>query len=206
MPAKLPGEMSCGDANRPQSDQADRHTEATRTGRYEHIRRYLTGAEPAAGRRRRRTRHGADVNRPAGEEDAIGYLRTRQIALTSACCSGTPMAQVTHRSRPSSRPCPTGRQIWRGTSTPRSPPTRAGDSAVECQEPGGKLLRPGVSALLAVLGWLRHRHRVSGPFQSVGVATMRTRYLRPATCVKLRCRGPAVGAVRCNCFAVGGCV
>ena len=220
MPAKLPGEMSCEDANRPQSDQADRHTEATRTGRYEHIRRYpylmtgkrvigerelrdsvwgsrcviglsigairaarqdadpgrryrlagllrcgicgrraescwsngrsayrcrhghssasapdpgrprnlyiredrilphlpalhllLAGAEPAAGRRRRRTRHGADVNRPAGEEDAIGYLRTRQIALTSACCSGTPMAQVTHRSRPSSRPCPTGRQI-----------------------------------------------------------------------------------------------
>ena len=27
--------------------------------------------------------------------------------------------------------CPTGRPIWRGTSTPRSPPTRAGDSAVE---------------------------------------------------------------------------
>jgi len=31
-----------------------------------------------------------------------------------ACCSGTPMAQVTHRSRPSSRPCPTAGQSGAG--------------------------------------------------------------------------------------------
>jgi hypothetical protein len=42
----------------------------------------LTGAEPSARRRRRRTRHGADVNRPASGEDVIGYLRARQITLT----------------------------------------------------------------------------------------------------------------------------
>ncbi len=35
----------------------------------------LTGTGPAAGRRRRRTRHGADVNRPASDEDVISYLR-----------------------------------------------------------------------------------------------------------------------------------
>ena len=42
----------------------------------------LTGAEPSAGHRRRRTRHGADVNRPASGEDVIGYLRARRITLT----------------------------------------------------------------------------------------------------------------------------
>jgi hypothetical protein len=43
----------------------------------------VTGAEPAAGRQRRRTRHGADVvNRPASGEDVIGYLRVRQVTLT----------------------------------------------------------------------------------------------------------------------------
>jgi hypothetical protein len=42
----------------------------------------MTGAEPAATRRRRRTRRGADVHRPASDEDVIGYLRTRQITLT----------------------------------------------------------------------------------------------------------------------------
>ncbi len=42
----------------------------------------LTGAEPTATRRRRRTRRGADVHRPASDEDVIGYLRTRQITLT----------------------------------------------------------------------------------------------------------------------------
>ena len=40
----------------------------------------LTGAAPAA-RRRRRTRRGADV-RPANDEAAIGYLRARHITLT----------------------------------------------------------------------------------------------------------------------------
>ena len=97
----------------------------------------------------------------------------------AACCSGTPMAQVTHRSRPSSRPCPTAGQSGAGH---RLHGNRRPALVIPLwhQEPGGKLLRPGVSALLAVLGWLPHRHWVSGPFQSVGVATMRTRYLRPA--------------------------
>jgi len=49
----------------------------------------LAGAEPAAGRRRRRTRRGADVQRPASAEDAIGYLRTRQITLTYDPRTGT---------------------------------------------------------------------------------------------------------------------
>jgi site-specific DNA recombinase len=42
----------------------------------------LTGTGPAAGRRRRRTRHGADVNRPASDDDVISYLRARQVTLT----------------------------------------------------------------------------------------------------------------------------
>ena len=54
----------------------------------------LTGAGPAAGRRRRRTRHGADVNRPASEEDVIGYLRARQITLTYHPATGTLQADT----------------------------------------------------------------------------------------------------------------
>jgi hypothetical protein len=43
----------------------------------------LTSAGPFVGRRRRRrTRHGADVNRPASHADVIGYLRAWQITLT----------------------------------------------------------------------------------------------------------------------------
>jgi site-specific DNA recombinase len=49
----------------------------------------LTRAEPAATRRRRRTRRGADVRRPASDEDVIGYLRTRQITLTYDPRTGT---------------------------------------------------------------------------------------------------------------------
>lgn len=49
----------------------------------------LTRAEPAAERRRRRTRHGVDVNRlTASEEDMISYLRARQITLTCHPCTG----------------------------------------------------------------------------------------------------------------------
>ena len=54
----------------------------------------LTGAGPAAGRRRRRTRHGADVNRPASDEDVIGYLRARQITLTYHPVAGTLQADT----------------------------------------------------------------------------------------------------------------
>jgi len=42
----------------------------------------ITGTAPDAARRRRRTRRGADVHRPASDEDVIGYLRARQITLT----------------------------------------------------------------------------------------------------------------------------
>jgi site-specific DNA recombinase len=42
----------------------------------------LTGPEPAAGRRRRRTRRGAEVPLRVTEEDVIAYLRARQITLT----------------------------------------------------------------------------------------------------------------------------
>ena len=49
----------------------------------------LAGAEPAAGRRRRRTRRGADTPRPASEQDVIRYLRSRQITLTYDPRTGT---------------------------------------------------------------------------------------------------------------------
>jgi site-specific DNA recombinase len=49
----------------------------------------LAAAEPAARHRRRRTRQGADVRRPASDQDVIGYLRTRQITLTYDPRTGT---------------------------------------------------------------------------------------------------------------------
>jgi site-specific DNA recombinase len=42
----------------------------------------LAEAEPAASRKRRRTRRGAGVHRPASDQYVIGYLRARQITLT----------------------------------------------------------------------------------------------------------------------------
>jgi Recombinase zinc beta ribbon domain len=54
----------------------------------------LAAAEPAAGRRRRRTRRGADMYRPASDEDVIGYLRARQIALTYDPRTGTLQADT----------------------------------------------------------------------------------------------------------------
>ena len=54
----------------------------------------LTGDTPAAGRRRRRTRRGADVRRPASEEDVIGYLHARQITLTYDPQTGTLQADT----------------------------------------------------------------------------------------------------------------
>ena len=54
----------------------------------------LAEAEPAARRRRRRTRHGADVHRQASDEDVIGYLRARQITLTYDPRTGTLQADT----------------------------------------------------------------------------------------------------------------
>lgn len=54
----------------------------------------LTGAGLAAGRRRRRTRHGADMKRPTSEEDVIGYLRVRQISFTYHPATGTLQADT----------------------------------------------------------------------------------------------------------------
>lgn len=48
----------------------------------------LTGAEPAAGRRRR-TRRGADVHAGVGSEETIGFLRERGITLTWDQAAGT---------------------------------------------------------------------------------------------------------------------
>jgi hypothetical protein len=46
------------------------------------LHRLLTGTAPTATSRRRRTRRGADVHRPASDQDVIGYLLARQITLT----------------------------------------------------------------------------------------------------------------------------
>jgi site-specific DNA recombinase len=54
----------------------------------------LTSTEPPAGRRRRRTRHGADINRPASDEDVIAYLRARKITLTYHPATGTLQADT----------------------------------------------------------------------------------------------------------------
>ena len=54
----------------------------------------LTGAEPSAARRRRRTRHGADVNHPASAENVIAYLRARQVTLTYHPGTGTLQADT----------------------------------------------------------------------------------------------------------------
>ncbi len=42
----------------------------------------LTGAEPATGRRRRRTRRGVEISPPVSAHDVIGHLRAREITLT----------------------------------------------------------------------------------------------------------------------------
>ena len=54
----------------------------------------LAGAEPAATRKRRRTRRGADVRRPASDRDVIGYLRARQITLAYDSRTGTLQADT----------------------------------------------------------------------------------------------------------------
>ena len=60
----------------------------------------LTGAKPDTGRRRRRTRRGADVPRsPAGNEDVITCLRAREMILTydprvGTLQAGTPDAMI----------------------------------------------------------------------------------------------------------------
>ena len=54
----------------------------------------LTGTAPAAARRRRRTRRGADVCRPVSDEDVIGYLRAQQITLTYDPRTGTLQADA----------------------------------------------------------------------------------------------------------------
>ena len=54
----------------------------------------LTGAAPAAERRRRRTRRGTDAQHPASGQDVIGYLRTRQITLTYDPRTGTLQADT----------------------------------------------------------------------------------------------------------------
>jgi hypothetical protein len=60
----------------------------------------LAGAEPAAGRRRRRTRRGTDVSPSVSEEDVISSLRSRQITLiydprTGTLQTDTPQAVTT---------------------------------------------------------------------------------------------------------------
>jgi site-specific DNA recombinase len=55
----------------------------------------LTTAQPASGRRRRRTRGGTDVERPVSDEDVIiGYLRAGEITLTYDPRTGTLQADT----------------------------------------------------------------------------------------------------------------
>ena len=54
----------------------------------------LTGTDPAAAHKRRRTRRGADVHRPASDQDVIGYLRARRITLTYDPRTGTLQADT----------------------------------------------------------------------------------------------------------------
>ena len=63
------------------------------------------------------------VRRPRSPQDV-------SVLFGNANGPGNPLVQAILKALPDGRP------IWRGTSTPRSPPTCAGDSAVECQEPG----------------------------------------------------------------------
>jgi site-specific DNA recombinase len=81
---------SCRANNRPANRCRHGHTSATRPGparpknlyiREDRILPHLVavynllvGAEPAAGRRRRRTRRGTDVSPPVSEADVISYL------------------------------------------------------------------------------------------------------------------------------------
>jgi hypothetical protein len=56
----------------------------------------LTGASPAARRRRRRTRAGIEVARPISAQDVIGYLRAREITLTCDPQAATLQADTPH--------------------------------------------------------------------------------------------------------------
>ncbi|TVZ02024.1 hypothetical protein EAS64_31895 [Trebonia kvetii] len=55
----------------------------------------LAGAEPAEAHRRRRTRRGVDALPAASPEEAIGYLRANEIALTYDQATGTLRAAAT---------------------------------------------------------------------------------------------------------------
>jgi site-specific DNA recombinase len=55
----------------------------------------LAGAEPAEARRRRRTRRGTDARPAASPEEAIGYLRANEMALTYDQAAGTLRAGAT---------------------------------------------------------------------------------------------------------------
>jgi hypothetical protein len=52
------------------------------------LRCLLTGTEPATARRRR-TRRGTDTRAGVGAEEAAGYLRANEIALTYDQATGT---------------------------------------------------------------------------------------------------------------------
>jgi hypothetical protein len=56
---------------------------------------HLMITEPAGGMRRRRTRRGIDARPAARLEEAIGYLRANEIALTYDQATGTLLAGAT---------------------------------------------------------------------------------------------------------------
>ncbi len=71
-----------------------------------HLPALLANADPPAGRRRRRTRHGVRVVHAVSEQDLIGCLRARQITLTydprtKTMQANTPKAVTTVTSRAS---------------------------------------------------------------------------------------------------------
>jgi hypothetical protein len=81
----------------------------------------LTAAEPAAGRRRRRTRHGIDIPRTLSDEEMASGLRARQITLTydpraATLRADTPEAITAIIGRTSQHP---GRPAPASPTTPR---------------------------------------------------------------------------------------
>ena len=91
----------------------------------------LAGAEPAAGRRRRRTRRGADVHRSASSEAVLSYLRARQITLTY-----DPRTGPCRQTRPKPRPPSSATQAnTPGAARPRTGEKRRKEESRESDRP-----------------------------------------------------------------------
>jgi len=94
----------------------------------------LTGAQGTRGRTRRRTRKGADVRPAISTEEAIGYLRERQISLTWDPAATTLRAGTSRAIRTA-----TGKQANPGPSAPDP----KGEKETRRPPSAGVSLRPG---------------------------------------------------------------